>query len=261
MRAVRKYWQGVQGRTALNMNWDAIDNDSVVLVTAAEYAPNAQDPGRSPRFVGSATVVVRNITPHGPPYDPNHGVTFVVDAQWGAPLNIVTDIVVVEKADVVDVGWRRLGFTMQNQQQTNWCWCANAVSVGNFYGDSWTQGALADVVLGQTTCQVNGGSSVCNVQHGAADALTHAGHLNSFTATQPTFATIQTEIDGGRPMSARIEWAGGGGHVVAIDGYLENTEFITVHDPGGTVTDIRLSTFLSAYQGTGTVTHHYLTQR
>ncbi|MFB7648345.1 hypothetical protein ACFC1G_27810, partial [Streptomyces sp. NPDC056085] len=49
-----------------------------------------------PRFIGAATVTVENISPHSPPYDPNHGVTFVVNVDWGSPLHIVTDITVLD---------------------------------------------------------------------------------------------------------------------------------------------------------------------
>lgn len=79
----------------------------------------------------------------GPPYDPNHGVTFVVTVDWPAPLDIVADIVVVEGVPVgvqhPPLNWVRLAFAMQNQHQSNWCWCATTVSVANFYGDTLMQ--------------------------------------------------------------------------------------------------------------------------
>jgi hypothetical protein len=93
---VRQYWHNLQGRVPLNFNWDIINNDSVVLIAASEYSTDANRPEASPRFVGSASVTVSNISPHGPPYDGNHGVTFVVTVDWGAPLDIVTDITVLD---------------------------------------------------------------------------------------------------------------------------------------------------------------------
>lgn len=95
---VRQYWQNLQGRVPLNFNWDVVNHDSVVLVSAAEYAVNAQSPTTSARFVGAANITVSNVSPHGPPYDPNHGVTFVVTIDWPQPLNIVTDITVLDSA-------------------------------------------------------------------------------------------------------------------------------------------------------------------
>jgi hypothetical protein len=61
------------------------------------------EPARScshPRFVGAANIGVENISPHSPPFDPNHGVTFVVDVDWGSPLHVVTDITVLDQPPV-----------------------------------------------------------------------------------------------------------------------------------------------------------------
>jgi len=58
----------------------------MVLVSASQYRPNDADLHHSPRFVGDATIRVRNISPHGPPFDPNHGVSFVVTVDWDSPL-------------------------------------------------------------------------------------------------------------------------------------------------------------------------------
>ena len=92
------------GRNVVNLNWDAISADSVIVVSASEYTSNSQElpNGTDQRFVGAADVTVANVTPHGPPFDPNHGVTFVVEVGWGAPLTICTDIAIVANTpDVV----------------------------------------------------------------------------------------------------------------------------------------------------------------
>jgi len=99
-RTIRQYWWQKQGRQTLNFNWDAIEHDSVVLISASEYAADERNPRSSPRFVGEASITVRNISPHGPPYDPNRGVTFVVTVDWDSPLNIVTDITVLDDPPV-----------------------------------------------------------------------------------------------------------------------------------------------------------------
>jgi len=95
-QTIRHYWgpKG-PGLVPLNYNWSLINFDSVVLVTVSEY--KLQDPpSDSFRFLGSATISVANISPHGPPYDPNgnHGVSFVVDVDWNTALPIATDITV-----------------------------------------------------------------------------------------------------------------------------------------------------------------------
>jgi hypothetical protein len=100
----RQFWEPCQGRCTLNYNTPAITRDSVVLISASEYVPAGPDPAHWPRFVGSANISVDNVSPHGPPDDPNHGVTFVVIVDWRSPLYIVTDITVLDQAPVeVDV--------------------------------------------------------------------------------------------------------------------------------------------------------------
>jgi len=94
-QTVRQFWGPLKGRVTLNHNWNIINHDSVVLITAAEYAASAP-PGDEHRFIGAASITVENIAPHGPPYDANHGVTFVVNVDWSTPLTIVTDITVLD---------------------------------------------------------------------------------------------------------------------------------------------------------------------
>jgi hypothetical protein len=96
-QTIRQYWLGLHGRVRLNFNWNIINHDSVVLVSAAEYSLNPGDPRHSARFVGAADVTVSNISPHSPPYDPNHGVTFIVNVAWPHPIDIVTDITVLDR--------------------------------------------------------------------------------------------------------------------------------------------------------------------
>jgi hypothetical protein len=53
----------MMGRNVLNFNWDAIDHDSVVLISASEY--NLDNTPNHHRFVGAADVTVLNISPMG----------------------------------------------------------------------------------------------------------------------------------------------------------------------------------------------------
>jgi len=95
-RTCRQYWWNLQGHCRLNFNWDAIDHDSVVIVNVSEYAVDGPDPAHGPRFLGAAPITVENVSPHGPPFDPNHGVTMMINVEWGAPLHVVTDITVLD---------------------------------------------------------------------------------------------------------------------------------------------------------------------
>ena len=139
-QTIRKYWGRLQGKARLNYNWDAIKHDSTVIITASEYIRT--DPVRNDfRFTGDASITVENIAPHGPPFDPNHGVTFIVNVDWGEPLFIATDITVLDNipAEIdyfippipVNVGLR-----MQYQECTEWCWIAVGTSIYHFYNPS-----------------------------------------------------------------------------------------------------------------------------
>jgi hypothetical protein len=98
--SIRVFWAPRNGTAVMNFNWPPINADSVVLVTASEYdtAPEGDADGSAKRFVGDATIRVNNIAPHGPPSDPNHGVTFQLEVDWGSPINVCTDITVLDTA-------------------------------------------------------------------------------------------------------------------------------------------------------------------
>jgi len=137
---IRKYWGKLQGRATLNFYWDAIEHDSTVIVSASEYADNKV------RFIGAATISADNVCPHGPPYDPNHGVTFVVNVGWNSPLNVVTDITVLDAKPIevqtyVPEVTNRLGVRLQYQQSGQWCWIACGATVDHFYdpASTWKQ--------------------------------------------------------------------------------------------------------------------------
>ncbi len=106
-QSVRSFWFGLQGRNALNFNWDAIDHDSVVLISVSEFHVYANNEDHH-RFVGAASMSVQNISPHGPPFDANRGVSFVIQIDWESPLNVVTDITVLDKP--VDVQPPQFGY-------------------------------------------------------------------------------------------------------------------------------------------------------
>jgi len=99
-QTIRKYWGPYRGRVKLNFNWPIINHDSVVLITAAEFSPTV--PSDEHRFMGEAPITVQNIAPHGPPFDPNHGVTFAVNIDWPSPIRIATDITVLDPPVEID---------------------------------------------------------------------------------------------------------------------------------------------------------------
>lgn len=79
--------------------------------------------------------------------EPNHGVTFVVNVNRPTPLNIVTDITVLDAKPIGTV-------SLQYQQSGQSCWIAAATTVDHFYhSDSfWTQCA----VMSEIGHEING---------------------------------------------------------------------------------------------------------
>ena len=79
-------------------------------------------------------------------------MTFVVHVDWGSPLNIVTDITVLDKPveiqTYVPPTPRNIGLRMQYQETNEWCWMAVATSVNHFYNpaSTWTQCQVMTVV-------------------------------------------------------------------------------------------------------------------
>jgi hypothetical protein len=106
--AIRIFWTMNPGRNVVNLNWPALSADSVVSVQASEYAAGSQQlpDTTEQRFIGDADVTVESVTPHGPPFDTNRGVTFVVNVAWGSQLNVCTDVALLanEPEQVLWVG-------------------------------------------------------------------------------------------------------------------------------------------------------------
>ncbi|HEX6751428.1 MAG TPA: papain-like cysteine protease family protein [Longimicrobium sp.] len=158
---------------------------------------------------------------------------------------------------------RSLAFTMQHQEQTQWCWSATTVSVSHFYNaaSTWTQCALVNAELVRNDCCPAGNSAACNVPWTLSDPLTRTGNLASWQNGTITYASIQGQIDTGRVVCCRIGWSGGGGHFCAIRGYCSTTaDWLNIGDPWYGDSSYTYPGFSSAYQGSGSWTHTYLTQ-
>ena len=105
---IRVFWGRMRGKVDLNFNWDAIGHESVVHISASEYVPLGRPPFTDEslkRHCGEAVVRVANIAPHGPPHDPNRGVTFSVIVDWNVWLPIVTDITVFDERPLIHYQW------------------------------------------------------------------------------------------------------------------------------------------------------------
>jgi Papain-like cysteine protease AvrRpt2 len=124
-------------------------------------------------------------------------------------------------------GSRVLGFAIQSQPQSNWCWAAVSTSVARFYdsSSSWTQCTVADQALRRNDCCAGGASDPqkCNKPWYLDRALGVTGNLESAISRTLTFAEVQTEIAADAPIGCRVGWYGGGGHFLVIAGWVVAT--------------------------------------
>jgi Papain-like cysteine protease AvrRpt2 len=296
-QTIRKYWRAHKGTVTLNYNWPAIDQDSVVVVTASEYN------NEHVRFIGAASITVANIAPHGPPYDPNHGVTFVVNVDWGSPLNIVTDITLLDDKPIETQTYvppmpNNIGLRMQYQETGEWCWIAVATSINHFYhpASTWTQCQIMTIV-GQTINKFSPDTSACpsadvlaanpglaailadpysksaefvldNPAYridpeyiksgGVSDPLKVAGNWASDQPGSLGLDQIASEVNAGRPVVAAITWFSGGSHFVAIAGVLGDS--LLVLDPINGQSVVRFGAFPTSYFGGATLDNFTFTK-
>ena len=157
--------------------------------------------------------------------------------------------------------WQRVNFRMQIQEQTNWCWCATALSVRYYFvpTSSMTQCEAANQILQRTDACATPGRAEVNKPWYLDDALDRLGHLGQPIITSPLpWSQLKSEIAAQRPVGCRTGWAGGGGHFMCIDGYLDgSTPMVAVDDPIYGPSDVTLAAFTGSYQGSGTWTHSY----
>ncbi len=125
----------------------------------------------------------------------------------------------------------KIPFTMQPQQQTEWCWSAVAVSVSDFLDPAtpptWTQPTLATALLtgdgaGPLNCsESDQAEKACNQPEALDAALTITKNLwkRGFLENQRlAFECLQKWSDAQLPVCARIAWREGGFHFIALGG-------------------------------------------
>ena len=147
-------------------------------------------------------------------------------------------------------------FTMQHQQETEWCWAANATTVALFYNPAsgWNQCTLVNAEFGRNDCCTNPTSASCNQPWYLDRALTRVGHLANAFAGPTSGGVLMNEIDQNRPLGVRIQWSGGGGHFPALTCYLHIIHrffFVHVEDPLFGPSWYQYNVFRTSYQGSG----------
>ena len=158
----------------------------------------------------------------------------VGDQTWAVSLHAASATLETAVGLQYVVGDIDLIFTMQAQQQSNWCWAAVSTSISHFYDStsSWTQCEVANTQLGRTDCCGAGASGACNV-YGYLDlGLQEVGHFDHLQNGTVTFQALRNEIVASRPLGIRVaQWSGGGAHFIAAIG-AEEGDLVLVGDPG-----------------------------
>jgi hypothetical protein len=102
-RSTRFVLENQKGVSRHNFNWDAINIDSAVIVTAAEIAnfvgaiAGFKTVGRP--NLGAASVWVSNVGAHGGPGGEAGGVEFLLHVDNPGPLRIVVTITALENIE------------------------------------------------------------------------------------------------------------------------------------------------------------------
>jgi peptidoglycan hydrolase-like protein with peptidoglycan-binding domain len=185
----------------------------------------------------------------------------VGDQTWGVPLH-AAGATLETAVGLQYVDFYVLKFTMQQQEQTNWCWAAVSTSVSHFYdtSSSWTQCKVANTQLGRTDCCGTGGSGECNVYGYLDKGLVEVGRFDHLQNGTIGFEDLQNEMIASRPLGIRVAWAGGGAHFIAAIG-VEEGDLVLVGDPGsGTNSLVAYTTLKTSYNGSGTWTHSFFTK-
>ena len=160
--------------------------------------------------------------------------------------------------------WERLSCRVPRQEQTNWCWCATTLGVQKYYvpADKTTQCHGANQILSRADACTSPSAPQVNLPFYLDKALSTFARLRSPTVSNPLpTQQVAQEIHGETPVGARIGWAGGGGHFMAVVGFLPGpVPRVAISDPIYGESDIDYSLYLTAYQGSGRWTHSYLTQ-
>ncbi|GAA2807140.1 hypothetical protein GCM10010441_34920 [Kitasatospora paracochleata] len=130
----------------------------------------------------------------------------------------------------LDGTWRTLDISMQQQQQDNWCWAASGNTIATWFGYSYSQNQFCNAAFNRSTDSTcpNNQATLGNVQ----TAFSRIGiNPGSYVTGYLRYATVQSEIDGNRPIETRIQWSSGGGHMHVVYGYDAGNDWVYWGDP------------------------------
>ncbi len=99
----------------------------------------------------------------------------------------------------------------------------------------------------------------CNRAYRLDQALQAVGHFAGMSTSPIGAAALGAQLRANKPVGARIQCSGGGGHFLAFAGLLLGSQpYIGVADPLYGSSDVALSALGGSYQGLGTWNASYL---
>ena len=156
-----------------------------------------------------------------------------------------------------------LNFTMEIQEEDNWCWAATAASVSFFYAQQrrWTQCKVASATLGQSCCENH---HPCDEPWSLDSALTNTGNFDRMQEGVILWQEIKNEITAGRVLCAFIRWHDNSdvGHFVAVSGVekIGRSKKVCIGDPIYGESVMPYSRFRDNYRDLGSWTWTYFTK-
>jgi hypothetical protein len=149
------------------------------------------------------------------------------------PLRRSAAVLLASLLGVLSAAGQVLNVPQKNQEKDQWCWAACTQAILSYYGQAYTQTAIAQYGTGgvNTWNYCYGSGTEGGVfRRGCNMILSYFGGIQSGTySTSLSQATCQNEITGSRPVFINWTWSTGGGHFVVLKGLSGNTA--TVMDP------------------------------
>lgn len=109
-----------------------------------------------------------------------------------------------------------LNFPTVRQEKSLWCWAACCCAVIEYYGGNVSQSSFVRTLRGN---EYNQGGTILDMQQGLLNYSISSTLVESaLTLVQIRLSTYSNR----RPVLAAIAWAGGGGHALAVIGYIDN---------------------------------------
>lgn len=158
--------------------------------------------------------------------------------------------------------------TVPCQKYLLWCWAAVAVAIDHFYrqDSDLTQCQVASMQNGAGDCCQKPCGKDCNRRLDLENVLCTVNCLDQGPVPVPatfSFSNLKALMQppDPKPVCARIQYKGRGGHFVVIKGFQDASESLLIADPEGEETLVPFNVFKGTPFSFACWTHYYLTDK